>query len=999
MYDDGFGQRSRTCQELILWCALVATTACGEQATRPEPPPFVPVPTTIEVIPDFAILQFPDSTLQLTAVVRDQNGDEMDVTVQWSSTDPEIATVNAAGLVTALAEGSTQVAAQHDTLVATAEIDVRAVSIATYVLIQPLYAILPPADGVLQGRAYAWDQYWRRIHDATFQWSSSDPDVATVGTTGFVTAQNVGTTRISARIDTIAISMDIVVGDDPERDALTTFYHATGGPGWEVSTNWLTGQPLSEWEGVDTDDSSRVTLLHLRSNGLAGEIPSAVGDLSRLRRLSLFENALTGPIPASIWNLKRLYLLALDDNQLTGSLPAEMAEATSLFHLSLSGNPMAGLLPETMTQLAFYWFEVDRTELCAPRGAAFQQWLSATPSHEVPPCPSERHERLVLTRLYESLGGSGWTRQDGWGTDAPVDEWAGVSLGAGGWVTGLDLKDNNVTGELPYQLVHLLSLADLDVSGNPELGGSVQEWMSELDLDTFRFADTGVCAPPLADISDWLAGMDDWDGGRCEGAASIVAKVEVAYLTQPVQNRNADVPVMAGRDATLRVFVVADSLNYFDSEVRATFYRNGEVVHTADMSAGGGHGIPLEFDEGRLETSHNALIPGEVLAPGLELVVELDPDGELSLLDGSRRRFPESGTLALDVREMPAFKLTIVPIQVEGQDTVLATQASRMTTSSQGVRDLLKMQPISGIDFSVRETTYHVSPDQMTSLLRLIDLLRIADGDPGYYLGIVSASGVAYLGGRASLAQMTGSTIAHEIGHNLSLRHAPCGGPQGIDPHYPYESGRTGAWGLDQATGSQWRPDTSDLMSYCTRRSYWISDYHHAKALEFRLANDAKTATRSAADQRRVSSLVLSGRAGPDEVVLDPAVVVEAVQSLPDDGGRYRIEGRNTQGATLFSLSFDPVIEAESGEGHFVFTLPVDAAWAGSLASITLSGPGGSDVLDAGTDRPVAVVTDRVTGRIRKLLRDFDTLPVAGPGEVVTVSNGLPDEQALRGRR
>ena len=98
-------------------------------------------------------------------------------------------------------------------------------------------------------------------------------------------------------------------------------------------------------------------------------------------------------------------------------------------------------------------------------------------------------------------------------------------------------------------------------------------------------------------------------------------------------------------------------------------------------------------------------------------------------------------------------------------------------------------------------------------------------------------------------------------------------------------------------------------------------------------------------------------------------------------------------------LRFDPAIEAESGEEHFVFTLPVDPAWAGSLASITVSGPNGSDLLDATVHRPLAIVTDMVTGRIRKLLRDFEAVPVAGPGEVVTASRGLPDEAALRGRR
>ena len=57
-------------------------------------------------------------------------------------------------------------------------------------------------------------------------------------------------------------------------------------------------------------------------------------------------------------------------------------------------------------------------------------------------------------------------------------------------------------------------------------------------------------------------------------------------------------------------------------------------------------------------------------------------------------------------------------------------------------------------------------------------------------------------------------------------------------------------------------------------------------------------------------------------------------------------------------------------------------------------------VIFAHPSRPVQPpATALGTGRIRKLLRDFEAVPVAGPGEVVTVSYGLPDYAALRWRR
>ena len=862
--------------------------------------------------------------------------------------------------------------------------------------VTPDFAILPP-DGTVQLTAVVRDQNGDKMGDAGVEWSTENAMVALVDETRLAIAKREGRTEIRAKHDTILVTVEIVVSDDPDRYVLTRFYDATDGPNWRNNSDWRSSLPLSDWEGVFTDNLGRVVSLALLSNRLAGELPREIGELSQLRLLDLANNALAGPIPSSIGRLGNLETLYLANNHLTGPVPAQIGEAFSLIRVRLSGNPLQGFLPERLTELSLRLLGYDGTGLCAPRHAAFQLWLETISQVRGQSCSASRHDRLVLTNLYAAMGGSGWTRRDGWLTDAEPGDWAGVSVDDDGRVTALDLKDNNVSRKLPYQLAYLSQLTRLDVSANDKLRGSLHEGMTELDLDTLHFADTRVCAPPLQDIADWLDEMSDWSGDECQGARSILVKMPMVYLTHPVQNRDAGVPLIAGRDALLRVFAVADSVNYFNSKVRVTFYKGRRVVHVANMTVDGRRGIPSKVDESRLETSHHASIPGKALVPGLSMVVEVDPDHKLPLRQGSQRRIPQLGTLALDVRGVPEFKMTIVPIQVAGGDTTLAAGASRMTTRSQAVQETLKMLPINDYDFSVREP-FHASAGQ--SLLQQIDLLRQADGDPGYYVGIIGGGGVAYIGGRANLSDTTTGTMAHEFGHNMSLRHAPCGGAPGPDPDFPYAGGRTGAWGHERESGTLWSPTTPDIMSYC-RGTYWISDYHHVKALEYRLyqQEEEEADARSTAARGKTSSLVLWGRTGPGEVILDPAIVLDAIPSLPEGGGRYRIEGRTAGGGPLFALRFDPMIEAESGEEHFVFTLPVDPAWAGSLASITVSGPNGSDLLDATVHRPLAIVTDRVTGRIRKLLRDFEAVPVAGPGEVVTVSYGLPDEAALRWRR
>lgn len=109
---------------------------------------------------------------------------------------------------------------------------------------------------------------------------------------------------------------------------------------------------------------------------------------------------------------------------------------------------------------------------------------------------------------------------------------------------------------------------------------------------------------------------------------------------------------------------------------------------------------------------------------------------------------------------------------------------------------------------------------------------------------------------------------------------------------------------------------------------------------------------------------------------------------------------------SLFSVRFDtPKLAGDSDEAAgFAFTLPADPAWAGRLASITLSGPGGTATLDRSTDRPAAIARDPLTGRVRAILRDLPRDRAAGGGaatlaETVAASLGAePDLEVLTSR-
>ncbi len=59
------------------------------------------------------------------------------------------------------------------------------------------------------------------------------------------------------------------------REALITFYFATGGSQWERSTNWRDSDTsVVQWYGITTDDVGRVTALDLSENRLVGTLPA-----------------------------------------------------------------------------------------------------------------------------------------------------------------------------------------------------------------------------------------------------------------------------------------------------------------------------------------------------------------------------------------------------------------------------------------------------------------------------------------------------------------------------------------------------------------------------------------------------------------------------------------------------------------------------------------------------------------------------------------------------
>jgi hypothetical protein len=492
-----------------------------------------------------------------------------------------------------------------------------------------------------------------------------------------------------------------------------------------------------------------------------------------------------------------------------------------------------------------------------------------------------------------------------------------------------------------------------------------------------------------------------------------------AHINQGTQTRSGDVPLVAGRDGLLRVFLRGNKPNFFQPTVLATFYRDGSAVHTVALTHET-EGLPGVVREDDLRRTFDGLIPGSVLQPGTSVVFEVDPDGVIPAAPGSTLRYPETGAQLLDIAEVPPFRMRLVPVtqSQNGLDSRFSVDNAAEATELTHL-----VFPMAEFDVDVRQTyTTDAALDTEQGWEQLIDeivTLRLDDASPRYYYGgFTRPAGTAYLGlGFVGYPVAIGvdnsqETLAHEIGHTLSLRHAPCGGPSGVDPNYPYPGGYIGQVGYDLRTGELWdEGQRFDLMTYCDPT--WISDYHYEKVMNYRATSPHDSAFWSSdgAATSSEGSLIVTVGVSRGALRLGPVVESEAPPRMPVPGGPYTLEGLDETGAVVFSLAFAPR-PLDHGGALFSAALPRSLARPDRLATLRVTGPegvlergratsgpppmtitetAGRQVAqwDAGTYR-LAVVRDRATGRIVAMARGGEIPLPDDPSQLdVTLSDGV----------
>lgn len=392
---------------------------------------------------------------------------------------------------------------------------------------------------------------------------------------------------------------------------------------------------------------------------------------------------------------------------------------------------------------------------------------------------------------------------------------------------------------------------------------------------------------------------------------------------------SSNLRLIAGKPALLRVYLVGGQGGpSADVYVGATFkgslsFKGPPTPPTTQPGAGD------------LSQTYTATLPADWVTSGLEARLYADPS-----------KSSVAQTLKPAVGAGTVLYLTFVPVIQPGQS------ASPTVPSA----DLLKdMFPVKDVQVATRVPFVYGalvtnSGDDWGNLLNAINDLRTSDGSKRYYVGVVKVgyssgiAGIGYIAGAVSVTwdapNSAPGVIAHEVGHNLSMYHAPCGTADGLEASWPaaYTNASIGTWGYSLA-GTLYDPGKyKDVMSYC--RPQWISDYTYAKLQSFLEKNPPKAQSLSQPQE----VLLVSGRIRGGLLELNPLQRVQAVPSLPQPGV-YTLRLETALG--LQEIPFSTVkVEAPHGPG----TDP-SAAWSEEHFSFSLPSPGnivGLEVRSAG---------------------------------------------------
>nr|VDD23032.1 unnamed protein product [Brassica oleracea] len=249
--------------------------------------------------------------------------------------------------------------------------------------------------------------------------------------------------------------------------------------------------------------SAMPSIVFLQDNNLSGIIPDTL--LMNVTVLDLRNNRLSGSIP-EFTNIQSIGILLLRGNDLTGRIPRHLCGLRTIHLLDLANNRLNGPTPSCLGNASFglgkedslYLFELRSGEMSTSFELGYALEQDSTPKKGV---GGFFNSLLVLDPFIGGIMEKSTRTKIEFATKHRYDSYMGGNLEL---LIGMDLSENELSGEIPFGLgdlhkLHALNLSHNKLSGVVPKSFSGLKNMESLDLSFNRLQ--GRIPSQLAELS------------------------------------------------------------------------------------------------------------------------------------------------------------------------------------------------------------------------------------------------------------------------------------------------------------------------------------------------------------------------------------------------------------------------------------------------------------------------------------------------------------------
>jgi Leucine-rich repeat (LRR) protein len=260
----------------------------------------------------------------------------------------------------------------------------------------------------------------------------------------------------------------------------------------DLSRNNLTGRIPP-----NLGNCTMLDVVDLGNNNLFGTIPSSLGHLKRLRSLHLNDNHFSGDLPSSLRNLSSLETMDIGYNILSGTIPTWFGEGFPFLRiLILRSNAFSGELSLEFSKLgSLQLLDLARNDLTGNIPARLGDLKAIIQVQK-------KNKYLLYGKFEEHYYEESLNV---YMKDQVLEYTRTLSL-----VTGIDLSDNNFSGNIPSEITKLFGLVVLNLSRNhitSEIPGTMSNLLQLSSLDLSNNQLSGTIPSGLSSLS-FLGSLD-----------------------------------------------------------------------------------------------------------------------------------------------------------------------------------------------------------------------------------------------------------------------------------------------------------------------------------------------------------------------------------------------------------------------------------------------------------------------------------------------------------